>query len=108
VRGFGETLDPSTIRDRLSQANVTSWIRQGLSLIDFQRFGMKVFVDGSGLLRRLTLDMMSAVASSGNLSVDETLDFSDYGRPVSVSAPSADQVMTMDQFLQSAGSSSSS
>ena len=70
--------------------------------MDIGDTNLKVFVDGSGLLRRMSIGLTETVGSSGTISVDESLDFSDYGSPVDVSAPPSDQVVSFQQFLQDA------
>lgn len=112
VQGYAVTLDPAVIRSELAQAKLPSWMSGALAQVNIGQTSMKVYVDGSGLLRRIGIDIAESIASSEKISVDESLDFSDYGAPVSVSAPPSDQVASFEQFLQeaqaAAGSSSSS
>jgi hypothetical protein len=106
VQGYSVTFDPSSIKSRLAHA--PSWMQQALTAVNFQDLKLNVFVDGSGLLRRMTMHMKLAAASAGAVSADVSLDFSDLGTPVSVSAPPADQVVGFEQFVQAAQGAASS
>jgi hypothetical protein len=102
VQGYSVTLDSAAIKKRLANAKLPSWMTAALSHVDIGNTTMKVYVDDSGLLRRMSIGLTETVGSSGTISVDESLDFSDYGSPVSVSAPPSDQVVTFQQFLAAA------
>jgi len=102
VQGYEVTLDPAAVKGELAHAKLPSWMTAALSEVDTPTTTLKVFVDGSGLLRRFSLGLDETVASAGKVAVDESLDFSRYGAPVSVSAPPADQVASFEQFLQEA------
>ena len=112
VQGYAVTLDPAVIRSELAQAKLPSWVSGALAQVNIGQTSMKVYVDGSGLLRRIGIDIAESIASSENVSVDESLDFSDYGAAVNVSPPPSDQVASFEQFLQeaqaAAGSNASS
>ncbi len=102
VQGYSVKLNPATITAQLAHANLPSWMASALTKVNIESASNKVYVDGSGLLRRYTVSMTETVASKGTVSLDESLDFSGYGTPVNVSAPPSDQVMTFEQFLQAA------
>lgn len=112
VQGYAVTFDPNAIKAKLQQATLPSWVTSALSDVKLGDTTLKVFVDGSGLLRRMTIGLTESVGSSGNVGLDESLDFSDYGTAVTVTAPPPDQVVSFQQFLQAAeaqaGSTSSS
>jgi hypothetical protein len=110
VQGYSVKLNASTIKARLAHADLPSWMTTALSQINIDSVTNNVYVDSAGLLRRYNVSLTES-APKGTISVDETLDFSIYGRVVSVSAPPASQVMTFEQFLnaaEAAGSSSPS
>ncbi len=102
VQGYEVTLDPAA-----HQGGVGA--RQA-ALVDDRRTERGRHPDdhAQGVRRRLgplatlQLGMDETVASAGKVAVDESLDFSRYGAPVSVSAPPADQVASFEQFLQEA------
>jgi hypothetical protein len=102
VQGYSVTFNAASIRSHLNQGHLPSWMQQALSNVNFEGMGAKVFVDDPGLLRRMTVHMTMTAGSSGPVTMDESLDFSDYGTPVSVSAPPPDQVLSFEQFLQDA------
>jgi hypothetical protein len=64
-----------------------------------------VWFDSSKLLRRMTV-AINQVASGQAESVNLNMDFESYGTPVSIAAPSADDVATYSQFLAAEGTSS--
>jgi hypothetical protein len=102
VQGYSVSVDSSTIKQELQQAKLPSWMSGALANVNIQDTTLKVYVDSSGLLRRMGFNVNESVGSSAHASVDETLDFSDYGTPVDVSAPPPDQVVSFQQFLQAA------
>jgi Protein of unknown function (DUF2510) len=67
----------------------------------------KLYINNAGLLAGLTAN---ATESVSGLSTSEafTLDFSDYGVPVNVTAPPASEVAPFQSFLQAAESSTTS
>ena len=67
---------------------------------------MSVFIgDGDHLLRRITFSMHLTVRSL-SLSAEATEDISNYGTPVSITTPPADQVVPLSQFMQAAAGQS--
>jgi hypothetical protein len=108
VQGYLVTLDAGAIKERLAQAKLPAWMTSALSNVDIKNTTIKVYVDGSGLLRRFEFGLTESAASTGSVVVDESLDFSDYGTSVNVSAPPPDQVVTFPQFLQAAGAAGGS
>jgi len=102
VQGYSVKLNASNIESQLAHANLPAWITSALSKVDIESVTNKVFIDSSGLLRRYSMSMAETVASAGQVDLDESLDFSDYGTSVTVSAPPAGEVISFDQFLQAA------
>ena len=70
-----------------------------MSTLKVHDLGLKVFIDHTGLLRSLSVQLNES-GTAGAVTLHETLDFSDYGAPVTVAAPPADQVASFAQFLQ--------
>ena len=68
---------------------------------------MHVWIDGSGLLRRMTMSLSSPAASSGIGTIKLTMDLSDYGTPVKVTAPPSSEVENFKSMTGRLGSSSS-
>jgi uncharacterized NAD(P)/FAD-binding protein YdhS len=102
VQGYSVTINAQKIQSKLSQGRLPAWLQQALSNVNFQDIRLKVFVDDAGLLRRMSEHIALTVASSGSLAMDVSLDFSDYGTAVSVTAPPPDQVVSFQDFLQAA------
>jgi hypothetical protein len=57
-------------------------------------FPIDVWIDRDGLPRRFAVD----IELPGTGSVKESIDYTDFGADVSVEAPPADQVQSMDDF----------
>jgi hypothetical protein len=108
VQGYSVTMDPAAIKAKLAQTNLPAWMTTALSHLNIQNSTLMVYVDGSGLLRRFSMNLTETAATTGKVTVDESLDFSDYGAPVNVSAPPPDQVASLSQLLQLAGAASGS
>jgi len=110
VQGYSVTLDPTAIKNKIAQDKLPSWMTDALSHVNIGDVDLDVYVDGTGLLRRFSLSLSETVPTAGAIRVDESLDFSDYGTTVTVSAPPPDQVVSLQQFLaqaQASGASSS-
>ncbi len=105
VQGYSVTFDPAKISAELQSPNLPSWLRQATNQVDFGHLVMRVYIDGTGLLRRWAMDT-TVTAAGTPASITETLDFSDYGAGVQVTAPPATEVLPLEQLLQSAGSAS--
>ncbi|HXY42911.1 MAG TPA: hypothetical protein VEH29_01870 [Acidimicrobiales bacterium] len=105
VQGFSVSVSPSKLRSDLAAANLPSWMRQALSYLNFEALNFKVYVDGQGLLQSESVSTSLSVGST-SMSLAETLEFSDYGTPVTVAAPPASEVISLQQFLQDAEANS--
>ena len=106
VQGYAVTLDPAVVKRELNQADLPAWLRALASKVTLGRAAQNVYLDAGGNLVRLSSDITERAGSAGPIKVQESLDFSDYGAPVSISTPPADQVIPFSQFLQLAGQSS--
>jgi hypothetical protein len=110
AKGYAVTIDSAFIDKQISAANVPSWMRQAISNVNFQDAVQTVFIDNSGKLIRDALHMVISIPAAHQpaVTIDETLDLSDYGAPVSITSPPASQVLDFQQFLQSVGSQATS
>jgi len=61
-------------------------------------FPVDVWIDHDGLPRRFAADIEIA----GQASVKESVDYTDFGTDVTVEAPPADQVQSLNDFQQAA------
>jgi hypothetical protein len=99
VTGYQVDLSNAQIQSKLQ--DIPSWLRQAASQIDFSGLTYDVYVDGSNQIRRCSVTTQITVAGQTvSANVDE--DLSQYGDPVSISAPPAYQVVSLQQFLQDA------
>jgi hypothetical protein len=103
VNGYSVTVQPSAVAKQLKKANLPSWMQQAVSGLKVHTISIKVFVDHAGLLRSYEMQLSESTGTSGTFSFDETLGFSNYGTPVTVTAPPASQVESFQQLLQAAG-----
>lgn len=102
VQGYSVTFNPAAIKRELANDNLPAWLRQAVSQVNLSELKGDLYVDGSGMLLRFSIGLNASSGSSGPVAVDESLDFSDFGTPVDVTAPPADQVVSFQQFLQDA------
>ena len=101
VQGYAVTIDKNAIEKQVSGTSLPAWVRHSLSGLDFSGIDVQVYIDGQGQLRREVAGVTMTVASH-TLSANVTVDFSDYGTPVDVTAPPPDQVVSLEQFLHDA------
>jgi hypothetical protein len=95
------TISPAELRAQLATAKLPSWISQLASHLNFGPMHYYVYINSSGLLQRATVDMSESVSST-DVTIDETYDLSNYGVPVSISAPAPSQTVSFQQLLQAA------
>jgi Protein of unknown function (DUF2510) len=103
VEGYAVTISPAAIKAELANANLPAWLQQAAKSVSNPNIGYKVYVDGSDQLARLTTDLSETVSA---LTVHEaiTMDFTNYGTAVNITAPPSGQVATFQSFLQAAQS----
>jgi hypothetical protein len=103
VHGYSVTFNPSVIENEMHNANLPAWMQQTLSQVKVSQGSQEVYVDGAGNLAGASYAITESVESAGTVNVSESLAFSNYGTPVSVTAPPADQVIPFTDFLKMAG-----
>jgi hypothetical protein len=101
VHGFHVSINAATIERELAHSNLpSSVIQQTESMFGGAGIQMSVFVgDDTHLVRQITFSMHLSIHSM-SMSAQATEDISNYGTPVSISAPPPDQVVSLQQFLQ--------
>jgi hypothetical protein len=104
VEGYAVRVDAAAIQKDIAQENLPAWLQQELQHVSNPSVDYKVYIDGSGLLTRLTTVTTETVSGQA-VSENFTIDFSDYGVPVNVTAPPADEVAPFRSLLQAAASS---
>ena len=104
VEGYAVHLDAATLKADIAKENLPSWMQDAVASVSNPNVDYKVYVDDSGRLVRMTTDTTETVSG---LSVNEglSMDFSNYGATVNVSAPPAGDVESFQSFLQQAAGS---
>jgi hypothetical protein len=103
VEGYAVQVDPAVIKADLARANLPAWLQEAVKSVRNPNVTYKVYVDGSGQLAPMTTDTtetVSGMAVNGGV----TMDFTNYGAAVNVTAPPAGEVATFQSFLQAAQS----
>jgi hypothetical protein len=101
VEGYSVQIDQATIQKAIAQENVPSWMQQALKSVSDPDVDYKVYVDDAGHLARMTTDVTEKVESM-TVHDTTTMDFTNYGTIVDVSAPPAGEVTSFQSFLQAA------
>jgi hypothetical protein len=96
VQGYTVILNPAVERREMEQANLPASMKRAV----FGSGSETVYLDGAGNLVRVTAAITEADGTAGTVQIQESSDLSDYGAPVSIVAPPADEVLPFDQFLQ--------
>ena len=107
VDGYSVVVDRARAEAQIKKANLPPWMEQALAGLKVNDLRFKVYIDQSGLLRSMVSQVSESSGAAGNVNFDETLDFSDYGTPVTVTTPPASQVESFEQLLQAAGAQGS-
>jgi hypothetical protein len=107
VNGYSVTVNPARAEQQIKKAKLPPWMQLAVAGLKVHDLRFKVYVDQSGLLRSMVSQVSESTGAAGNVSFSETLDFSDYGTPVTVTTPPASQVESFEQLLQAAGSQAS-
>ncbi len=104
AEGYAVHLDAATLKADIANENLPAWMQDAVASVSNPHVDYKVYVDGSGRLVRMTTE--TTVTVSG-LTVNEgiSMDFSDYGATVNVSAPPAGDVVSFQSFFQQAAGS---
>jgi len=104
VNGYSVTVNPTSVAQQLKKANLPAWMQKSVAGLKVHDLTLKVFIDNSGLLRSFETQITESTTAAGSVTFDESLGFSDYGRPVTVTAPPTGEVESFQQLLQSVGS----
>jgi hypothetical protein len=107
VRAYNVAVSASALAKRLAHAEVPASVAaEAETIFGSAGIHMTVYVtSATNLVRRIAFTMHLTVAGQ-TVGATVTEDLTDYGVPVSISAPSADQVMTLQQFEAAASSAS--
>lgn len=100
VQGYSVTFSPTQIQTMLNSASVPAWLRGMLSTITVGGIDDHVYIDGSGHLRLVTMNFTETVGGSRTVTMHQSFELSDYGLPVTITAPPAIDVVTFSTFLK--------
>jgi len=99
VQGYGVRLSQAYMKANVDNPKLPAWFKRISAAERVTSLSMRIYIDGTGLLRRDVTDMtmtVSGISVTGAL----TMDFSAFGSPVTVTAPPAGEVETIRQFLK--------
>lgn len=106
AEGYRVTFSPTFLQQQVHNAHFPSWMQAAATSTTFHSGSETVYLAHDTLIR-LTLNLAVQTSTSGQVTVDEALNFNNYGTPVSVVAPPSGQVVTIEQFIQLAHSATS-
>jgi hypothetical protein len=102
VQGYSVTFNQALIDSKMKSADLPAWLRQTMGAVGRSSQVDQVYVNSAGQLARTSITS-SASVSGIDLTEHDSMDFSDYGGPVSIIAPPADEVVPLAQLLQESG-----
>ncbi len=109
VNAYKVVLNPSYIRSHPDSSSLGPAERQAVSsMLDSMGLEMNVYIDSATGLFRRVVETLHLATGGLSISATSTDDFTDYGTPVTITAPPAGQVATLPQFEQAAGETASS
>jgi hypothetical protein len=99
VQGYSVHLNPDAVADVIARSNLPGWMQRSTSSPGTLDVSYTVFVDSTGLLYRMMVDLALPVHGQ-NLHGVISMDFSDFGTATTIAAPPADQVAPYQALLQ--------
>jgi hypothetical protein len=101
VQGYLVVVSPTTIKAEMSNPRLPAFERQAARSVSDAKLGYKVFVGASGLVNRLTTGLTEN-AGGGLFEEFVSMDFSNFGTPVTVTLPPTSQVGSYQAFIKAA------
>jgi hypothetical protein len=99
VSSYQVTISQAMIEQELNSSNLPAWMRAAAGHASFSDATETVYIDHANQLRRFVTDMTATVNGQSE-SVNETMDLSNYGVPVVITAPPPSESIGFDQFLK--------
>jgi len=100
TEGYAVTLDTAAVRSRVGRASLSAAVRQ--AALGYVRHGRRldldVWIDHSGQLRRITEQVSLPFPTVPDAAATVTVDFVDFGAPVSIPPPTPSQVASYRQY----------
>jgi hypothetical protein len=106
LKGFSDVVGKDA--DAATKEQLKAAVTQFESLGIDQRIPFEIWIDGEGLPRRqrIAMDFGKLVPGAEDASMEMTIDFSDFGKPVHITIPDPSEVTDMTGALGDAGSGS--
>jgi hypothetical protein len=103
LKGFSDVVGEDA--DKSTRKQLKEVVKQFESLGIDQRIPFEIWIDGEGLPRRqrITMDFGKLVPGAEEASMEMTVDFSDFGKPVHITIPDPSEVTDMTGALGDAG-----
>ena len=108
LKGFADVVGKDV--DAATKKQLKAAVKQFESLGIEEKIPFEIWIDAGGLPRRqrITMDFGKLVPGAEEASLEMTVDFSDFGKPVDIQIPDPSDVTDMTGALGDAGSSSGS
>ena len=108
LKGFADVVGKDV--DAATKKQLKAAVKQFESLGMEEKIPFEIWIDAGGLPRRerITMDFGKLVPGAEEASLEMTVDFSDFGKPVDIQIPDPSEVTDMTGALGDAGSGSGS
>lgn len=108
LKGFSDVVGADA--DAATKAQLEEAVKQFESLGIDEKIPFEIWIDAEGLPRRqrITMDFGKLVPGAEDASMEMTVDFSDFGKPVHIQIPDPSEVTDMTRALGDPGSGSGS
>jgi hypothetical protein len=107
VEGYLVTFDASKLEKQIQRAKFPTWMQTAISSIAINSTIERVYLNGQSLVEVSTHDSFNS-KTLGSIIINDSCRYSNYGTPVAITTPSANEVIPFTQFLKLAGTRSSS
>jgi hypothetical protein len=106
LKGFADVVGKEA--DAATKEQLKAAVTQFESLGIEEKIPFEIWIDAEGLPRRqrITMDFGKLVPGAEDASMEMTVDFSDFGKPVHITIPDPSEVTDMTGALGDAGSGS--
>jgi hypothetical protein len=106
LKGFSDVVGEDA--DKATRKQLQEVVKQFEALGIDEKIPFEIWIDGEGLPRRqrITMDFGKIVPGAEDASMEMTVDFSDFGKPVRITIPDPSEVTDMTGALGDGGSGS--
>lgn len=103
LKGFSDVVGEDA--DKATRKQLKEVVKQFEALGIDEKIPFEIWIDGEGLPRRqrITMDFGKLVPGAEDASMEMTVDFSDFGKPVHITIPDPSEVTDMTGALADAG-----